>query len=341
VGATLALVVASAHLALLAPETGPMFVSEAERTTAIHQAHVWTRTHVASMNVKVGPTGKGAFAPDATVVCNYVPEKPTGNSPKFICLIPPNDKVSVKYGPTNGEVFAEVAASRLFWALGFGAEQSYPVRVQCRGCPPTITGTELSTIKRKAPGRDMETHSVYGWAWPELEEGDLPPAERAAREALELLAVFVQHTDNKTEQQRLVCLDADAGDRGCEKPFMLIHDLGQTFGHANMFNRDRVGSVNLKEWSQSPIWKFPDRCVGSLPPSQTGTLSDPEVHEAGRRFLADLMVQLSDRQIRDLFEVARFPERAEPDAVVTGTIDEWAGAFKAKRDEIVNHTCPN
>jgi len=343
IAAALALVAACAHRVALAPSTGPMFVSASERRTTIHLAHVWTPTDVPSMDVKVGPAGDGAFAPNATVTCDYVPEKNSGNSPKFTCVIPPDDKVSVKYGPTNGEVFAEVASSRLFWALGFGAERNYPVRVDCRGCPPSITGTEYATIKRKAPGRDVQTRDVYGWSWSELEEGDVPAPERAARKALELLAVFVQHSDNKMEQQRLVCLDTDADrhDRGCDSPFMLIHDLGQTFGHANLFNRDRIGSVNLKEWSQSSIWKDPDHCVGSLPQSQTGTLSDPVIGEAGRRFLADLLVQLSDAQIRDIFEVARFPQRTEPDGAISGSVDDWVGAFKAKRDEIVRHSCPD
>jgi hypothetical protein len=40
----------------------------------------------------------------------------------------------------------------------------------------------------------------------------------------------------------------------------------------------------------------------------TGTIGDPVIHEAGRRF-ADLLSQLSDAQLRDLFEVARFRKR--------------------------------
>ena len=37
--------------------------------------------------------------------------------------------------PKNGEVYAEVAATRLLWALGFGADRVYPVTVVCKGCP--------------------------------------------------------------------------------------------------------------------------------------------------------------------------------------------------------------
>jgi hypothetical protein len=316
------------------------------RLEAIRRARVWTPTNVSSLNIRIGPTGPGAFAPNAAVTCDYVDKKPGGNSPKFVCVIPPHDEVHVKFGPRNGEVFAEVAASRLFWALGFGVERVYPVRVQCRGCPPAIQGTEMAAIKRNNPGREIETSTVTGWTWPELDEVDpaLGAAARAQRGALTLLAVLVQHTDSKPEQQRLICVGhgkKQPGGEPCAEPFMIVHDLGQTFGHANMFNRDSVGSVNLKNWSKMKIWKDPEHCVASLPQSQTGTLADPIITEAGRRFLADLLVQLTDQQLHDLFDVARFTERSEKDKdEELTTVHQWVDAFKAKRDEIVNHTCP-
>ena len=71
--------------------------------------------------------------------------------------------------------------------------------------------------------------------------------------------MFVQHTDNKAAQQRLVCLDDKAEEKAeekagephgsCAKPLMLVNDLGQTFGRSNLFSRDAVGSVNLAQWS--------------------------------------------------------------------------------------------
>jgi hypothetical protein len=53
------------------------------------------------------------------------------------------------------------------------------------------------------------------------------------------------------------------------------------------------------------------------------------------------LVQLTDQQLRDLFEVARVNRRSrkpgstEPPA----TVDEWVTAFKHKRDEIVANRC--
>jgi hypothetical protein len=63
-------------------------------------------------------------------------------------------------------------------------------------------------------------------------------------------------------------------------------DLGLTFGRANFTNANTTGSVNLREWSRTPVWKGAEGCVGNLPKSLTGTLNDPAITEGGRRFLA-------------------------------------------------------
>jgi hypothetical protein len=152
----------------------------------------------------------------------------------------------------------------------------------------------------------------------------------------------MQHTDTKPEQERLLCLPKGRSEDGrCDEPFMMLHDVGLTFGQANAFNRTSVGSVNFEQWSKTPIWKDATACVGRLSKSNTGTLDDPKISEAGRQFLADLLVQLTDRQLHDLFDVARVdrrsrrPDSAEPPA----TVEEWVAAFKHKRDEIVTNRC--
>jgi hypothetical protein len=201
-----------------------------------------------------------------------------------------------------------------------------------------------AAIERKPRGHEMKSENKGGWAWPELDLVDESQggAPQAQRDALKLLAVFLQHTDNKPEQERLLCLPhGRTEERGCDKPFMMLHDVGLTFGQANLFNRHTVGSVNFEQWKKAPIWKSATACIGRLSQSQTGTLSDPLISESGRQFLADLLVQLTDSQLHDLFDVARVehrsrrPDSAEPSA----SVDEWVAAFKAKRDEVVNHHC--
>ena len=340
--------VGCAHMGGLSTDRSHAPYDSAEtRLSAIRRAHVWAPTDVAKMDLMAGPSGPGAFAPNATVTCDYVDKKMGGSSPKFTCLVPPDDELKVKFGPDNGEVYAEVAASRLSWALGFGADHLYPVRVVCRGCPANIAGTDIASIQRKMPGREIETSAGSGWAWGELDLVDpsMDGAPRAERNALKLLAVLMQHTDTKPEQQRLICvgqLKTAHDEAPCADPFMMVHDLGLTFGHATLFNRNNVSSVNFKEWSHTPIWKDPARCVANLPKSLTGSLDNPSITEAGRQFLADLLVQLTDAQLHDLFDVARITHRtaATNRPADETTIEQWVDTFKQKRNDIVNHTCP-
>ena len=124
----------------------------------------------------------------------------------------------------------------------------------------------------------------------------------------------------------------------CEKPFLMLHDVGLTFGHGNFSNRSETSSVNFSGWARTPVWRDARACVGHLGRSYTGTLGDPVISEAGRAFLAKLLVQLSDDQLHDLFEVARVDRRvlkADGSTAAEGaSVSEWVKAFKHKRDEM-------
>ena len=312
------------------------------------RAKVWLPTDIPSIDIRVGPTSTGSFEPDATLTCDYVDKKLGGSSPKFACRLPDGEVMKVKYGSANGEVYAEVAASRLLWALGFGADRMYPVQVICRGCPEKVGGILSengdrfiypAAIERKFPGREIAEE----WNWENLRLMDESTggATRAERDAFKLLAVFLQHTDSKSKNQRVVCLEDTPGEE-CQLPFILIQDLGLTFGKANALNQQHRGSVNLMEWAAVPIWKGTHGCVGDLSSSWTGTLHDPVISEEGRQFLADLLTQLSDGQIRGLFETARVQLRLRaPDRAGSGlpSVDEWVAVFKQKREQIVERRC--
>jgi membrane-associated phospholipid phosphatase len=334
-----------------APIEADTQVTESRGSLLAH-AQVWRPTRVSGMNVRRGPAGPDAFQFQAAVRCQFVDKTLDGSSPKFACRLPSGDEVKVKYGDSNGEVHGEVAASRLLWALGFGADAMYPVRLFCRGCPDTIGMpsqlderlVDPAIVERKMPGQELTTGDRPGWSWLELDliDEEAGGATRAQRDALKLLAVLIQHTDSKPEQQRLVCVGAADGSPStpCEHPFMMINDLGLTFGRANLANSNLVGSVNLQEWAQTSVWKEDGACVGNLPKSLTGTLKDPIISEEGREFLAQRLIQLSDSQIRALFDVARVDERAAPvGGRASSPVDDWVRVFKAKRQEIVDRRC--
>jgi hypothetical protein len=317
----------------------------------MERSRVWSPTEIAGKDLKTGPPGQGAFAFRETVICTYLDKKLSGNSPKFACLARDDDELKVKFGGRNGEVYGEVLATRLLWALGFPADRMYPVNVICKGCPAAFLGIERANgesrfdpavIERKFDGDDWGDD---GWSWKALDRlNGERAAPRAHRDALKLLAVFMQHSDSKPQQQRIVCQSkAKWPDPStCASPFLMISDVGLTFGRATRSNANDATGVNLEAWKRTPVWKDDEGCVGNLPRSFTGTLGEPVISEAGRQFLARLLMQLSDRQLFDLFEAARVHLRLRsPGKVDSGyaTGADWVDAFKTKRQQIVERRC--
>jgi hypothetical protein len=336
-----------------------------ERAGLLRRASVWHPIDTARADLLNGPPARDGFRFDADVVCGFrFPDKPlTGVTPKFLCEVRPDDVVKVKYGEDNGEVFAEVAATRLFWALGFYADRMYPVGVTCLNCPTdphTVSAAEWrfgkpgnvrtmrfdpATIERAIAGEDIEVPGYSGWSWQEIEgvAGGAAGATRAQIDALKLLAVFVQHVDSKPDQQAIRCppdqlRKTRGGNATCAAPRLVVKDLGSTFGAAKIMNQEKM---KLQSWSSVPIWKDADRCQGDLTRSIIGTLEHPFISEAGRKFLADRLMLLSDRQLVDLFTAARVERRKDSIDGHQATAADWVRAFKVKRDAIVNHRCPS
>jgi hypothetical protein len=301
-------------------------VTEAARMAALQGARVWRRpaTPIAQANLKDNTAGADGFALDSEVSCRLVLEPVGGMTPKFNCELAPKDVVKVKYGETNPELYAEVAATRLLDVLGFGADRMYLVRkVRCAGCPPfpfpalkclAETGlgktcfaggldynrhTEVApaVIERRFAGDRIEATKDQGWAWYELEKID--PARGGSSlaevDAFRLLAVVLSHWDNKAENQRLVCLPGARRDDGtCASSFALMQDLGGTFG---------PDKVDLRNWRERPVWADRATCAVSMKslPFAGATFPDRRISEGGRRLLLGLLEQLTEQQLVDLF----------------------------------------
>ena len=342
-------------------------LSVAERQAVMERAKVWRPLNTSSLDLLKGPVIAASQVIPAEVTCDFVfPNKAlTGMTPKFQCDLGKGDVVKVKYGEKNGEVYAEVAASRLLWALGFQADVMYPTKVTCRNCPddpfrasgedwkrgnPGDKDTEVfdpAVIERES-GSAVEVPGYEGWAFPELDKlgGKGQGVTRAHIDALKLLAVFIQHSDSKPGQQEIVCNEGakrkDAkGNETCEEAWLVIKDLGGSFGKATKLNSSKM---NLADWSGAAMWKDASKCVADMPRSFTGSLEDPLISEAGRSFLAERLNQLSDRQIRDLFTVSNVEKRGEeidgPDGKKRKvTVDDWVRVFKQKREEITRAHC--
>jgi hypothetical protein len=363
--------------AVSAAEKDKHFISGGEREKYLKRAQVWHKVDIPAMNIMAGPQSDFAVPFDSEVTCTFEEpkEKPNGVNPKFNCRSESGESIRVKYG--SPEVYAEVAATRLFWALGFYADEMYPVRLKCLGCPPNPAepknGEERATriiedavIERTFPGIVLESKENEGWNWKEFEEIDEKEggASRRDRDALKLLATFVQDVDSKPDNQRLACYKEDfrnaggSGEAFCTKPVVMIEDLGSTFGSGGVAS---ISKMEYKGWKDTTVFNTAEEakqlvktdqvfCVGNIVASMGATigtvdvgLTHPAIGEEGRRFLADLMNQLTDQQIRDLFRVARVDRMDQVEGTDGDqrkiTADDWAMEFEKKRAKINEERC--
>jgi hypothetical protein len=314
------------------PTGGPADARRAAelREAALPAARVWRRpdTPIPSAPLGENPPSPQGWQPNDLVSCKFVIAPVGGTTPKFTCTLPHGETLKVKYGRGNAEVYAEVAATRLLSAIGFGADRMYLVAtVRCAGCPPfpfqalkcfQETGIESvcftrgldyarhvdfhnAVIERPLEGRRIEAVVDQGWAWYELNKIDPSRggSTRAEVDALRLMAMFLAHWDNKGENQRLVCLPGgDRLDGSCATPFAILQDLGATFG---------PNKLDLHNWGRTSIWADARECRLSMKtlPWGGGTFPDTQVSEEGRRLLLGLLEQISTAQLEALFTKSR------------------------------------
>jgi hypothetical protein len=332
------------------------------RKQYLRKGKVWHKTEIPRMDILAGPQNDIAVPAEQEVTCKFVEPKKrsSGFSPKFKCTLNNGAMVRVKY--SSRETYAEIAATRLLWALGFYTDEVYPVKLRCLGCPknnpshpakdePRVEMVFQDAImERNFPGTEIGEFSDQGWKWGELDQVDpkFGGSSRAEVDALKLLAVFLQHSDSKPPQQRLACYPDDLGQNFfrqiCERPVLMVQDLGATFG-ISAPKVEAFSSMYLRGWESEPIWKLEtkDTCIGNVIPSLGGDLRDPKISEEGRKFLSDLLNQLTDQQIANLFIVAR-AENTDETLQDQGrnrdvTVDDWVRVFKKKRIEINDHHC--
>jgi hypothetical protein len=368
------------------------FYSAKDRLAAMRAATLFKPKAVAEANILEGPAqnrNQFQFHPNDNVICDFdMPGvKMGGKTPKFACKITrvesangqvqtltkemDEEPLKVKFGASDFEVFAEMVATRLMWALGYYADAWFSVRVECHNCPEdpesgsgaAATRTfEPATVVRKFPGHKMYEvgKEEQGWTWDELDADNGRPTYE--RDGLKLLGAFMQHSDNKAPQQRLVCDKVKVDEKTkpftttCDNSVMLVQDVGATFGGGGWFTSNTSAKMNLGEWEGKKLWNkvgtdgAPQQCQAVLRKSLSagGGLSDPLISEEGRRFDAGLLCQLSDRQIEDLFKASRvalMPEYHNHDGSFKAGVDEasiigkWVAAFKQKREDLAKGRC--
>jgi hypothetical protein len=328
----------------------------AHRNDALRSARVWSPPAVPVGQADLSRNPPGGFQPEEDVSCKFVRSGVSGTTPKFDCELPGGEIVKVKYGSRNAEIRAEVAATRLVAALGFAADRMYAVRkVRCAGCPPfpfealkcsratqmdslcfaggldyeSTVDFEPAVIERRLEGKKIEAFDDQGWAWFELDQinPDDGGASRAEADAFRLLAMLIAHWDNKSANQRLVCLPGgERPDGSCATPVAMMQDLGATFGPLK---------VDLGNWRRTAMWMDASSCTISMHTLPWGGATFPShrVSEEGRLMLLGLLDQLTDTQLDALFRTSGITGHEH----LTGQGRDaraWVRAFRDKVQQI-------
>jgi hypothetical protein len=319
------------------------------RDRALARAHVFASDAVASSTADFAKDpNEGVIDPRLTT-CRFLATEPTGTTPKFDCKLPSGEKIKVKYGWTR-EIPAEIAATRLLSALGFGADRMSRVEtVRCFGCvvSPFYVRSAMRklgltkwfdahlgydhfvefsdvAVERKLDGEAVEAGDTKGWAYNELSKVDPSRggASNAEVDALRLMTMFLNHWDNKAENQRLLCRDSTMAD--CEHPILMIQDTGSDFG---------PGKMNLAKWWRTPVWADSESCTISMKgfPWNGATFQDVRISEEGRQLLSARLTRLSAAQVETLFTEAGFPD-----------VPQWVAAFQSRVRQVSERaSCPS
>lgn len=321
-------------------------VSDEERLDALSRAIVWQPPPVPIPKARLGADPKQP----QFVECTFAVTELGGTAPKFDCDLPSGERIRVKYS-RSPEIPSEVAAARLLRTLGFGADDVTLVgKVRCYGCPaePYLTMRTLGlagaedlygkvqntdsyqdfewvAVERKHYGRPIETEEIEGWAFFELDLIDEKKggAPRAHVDSLRLLTAMIAHWDNKSENQRLVCLSEKDWPEGgrCSRPMAMLQDIGSAFGPRK---------VDLPKWRKAALWGDRSTCTVTMTdmPYKGATFKPVNVSEAGRRHLLSLLKQLSDEQLADLFRDARFDQAKGFIGFTASPVADWVRGFR-------------
>ena len=191
---------------------------------------------------------------------------------------------------------------------------------------------------------EVDGKAIEGWGFDESLTPDFKSdsqEQMLAREGLTLLMALLQHVDNRRSNQRLHCgvKAKTLADCPSDQRFMLVSDLGATLGAFKLPKALEDGGVEVAPslshffWDHAPIWKNwagPERSdctvqVIAFDTIEPATLKTLQISEPGRKFLADLLAKLSDRQLEQLVAYAKLGQRETTKAM---TAELWASITK-------------
>jgi hypothetical protein len=249
---------------------------------------MWEKVDVASQDTMLGPGGT-AMQPDLTQI-TFVEEEKGGYSKKFKIKDGAGRVWIAKVGP---EAQSETAAVRLLAALGYKTEINYLVPKL------TIPGKgEFTNVRLEARGEGVKRLEPWSWR-------DNPFKGTPEFQGLKIMMSFFNNWDMK-EANNVILQTGD-------QQQYVISDLGVSFGKTGsnglpIFWRIGRSRNEPDQYAESDFitgvknGKFKFEFNGK----NDGSMGDITLKDG--RWLADLLTQLSDKQIEDAFRAANYSD---------------------------------
>lgn len=275
-------------LGILVVSSLVVVAQKSDKTAPTGTRIMWENVAVAEQDTLNGPGGE-AMKPDISKV-TFIEEQKGGYSTKY--------KIKDAAGRTwiakiGAEAQSETAAVRLLAALGYRTEINYLV--------PSLTIPGKGTFKNvRLEARPENLKRLETWSWK-----DNPFKGTNEFQGLKVMMSFLNNWDMKEANNVII---QDGNDL-----HYVISDLGVSFGKTGSNGLPifwRIGrSRNVpEEYAESNfVKKVKDgKITFAFNGKNDGSLDDVTI--ANGRWLADLLVQLTDQQIENAFRAAHYTD---------------------------------
>lgn len=247
---------------------------------------IWEEIQVADQDLFAGPGGE-AMRPNVKTV-TFVEEQTGGFSKKYKIKDADGKTWIAKIGD---ESQSETAAVRLLSALGYKTDINYLV--------PTLTipgKGKFTNVRLEARPDGVKRGDTWSWT-------DNPFKGTREFQGLKIMMAFLNNWDMK-QDNNVILLSDDRADYA-------ISDLGVSFGKTGnkglpiFWRIGRSRNVPLEYSEAEFIKNHKDGKINfNFNGKNDGSLGD--IKQEDGRWLADLLMQLSDKQISDAFRAANY-----------------------------------
>ena len=277
-----------------------------EKSTASGTPVLWERVSIPERDVYWGAGGRQMYP--VMDGMTLITRQTGGTNLKFRL----RDKEGHEWiAKVTDEAQPEVAATRLLWAIGYPTEVDYIV--------PKVEVPKWGRFKNvRFEARPDGVKRGDRWSWDEN-----PFKDSSEFAGLRIMMAMLNNWDLKDENT--VILQKDG------KLYYAVSDLGATLGKLPEAVGTKSGRTvgKVEHYAGSSFIKTVDGQMIQF--AYTAPRADlmRGINVTHGRWLADLLLQLSDKQIEDAFRAANY----EPEEIAT-----LAASFKARIAELDKHT---